>query len=602
MHRRRHNTSSHLLRFTAFALVLTSVTTGIVNRPARSGRPHVEVQEVQKLAADAVSTGFDTVKAVDGAEMVGLSYDVPPGSPEPTVEVRGQRDGQWTEWLDVSTEADDGPDADSPEYHGDRRSTTPAWLGHDQQQVEVRVTNGTVADLQLHPIDSEPVEASGGALALPAADAFVPVGPVTSRAQWGADEANSYTQPGCESGPSYAAQGVTDAIVHHTVNSNTYSPSDSAALVRGIQAYHIFSNGWCDIGYNFLVDRYGQVFEGRRGGTGRAVVGAHASGFNTGSTGVALIGDFTSSGVPDAAYAALVNLLTWKLAWHGTPAQGQLWVRVGANSGAYWPEGTYVAIDRIIGHRDVNATGCPGNFFWWLLPQLRIDVAAGLANQPREQRLVCDWDGNGSETPAVFYNGSWAIRNSNSEGPADLLLGFGDPGDIAVCGRWLGGAKDTIGVYRAGRLYVKLSNTSGVADFTIAFGNPGDYPVVADWNGDGVDTLAVVRGADWYMTNSYLPFGTAKFRYGDPGDRPVAGDWTAKHYDSPGVVRAASFYLADRATSGFADRVIIFGDPGDNPIVGDFNGDGVTTPGVTRGVFWWLTDSLGGNASNVFLY
>jgi hypothetical protein len=590
------------LRFAALALVLTFVTTGIVNRPAKPDPPHVAVQATQELASDAVATGFDAVKAVDGAEMVGLSYDVAPGSPEPTVEVRGQRDGQWTEWLDISAESDDGPDADSPEFHGDRRSTAPAWLGHDQQQVEVRVTNGTVSDLQLHPVDSEPATPSGDALALPAADAFVSPGPITMRSQWGADEANSYTQPGCESGPTYAPQGITDAIVHHTVNSNTYSPSDSAALVRGIQAYHIFSNGWCDIGYNFLVDRYGQVFEGRRGGIGRAVVGAHASGFNTGSTGVSLIGDFTNSGVPNAAYAALVQLLTWKLAYHGTPAQGQVWVRTGANSGAYWPEGTYVAIDRIIGHRDVNATGCPGNFMWWLLPQLRADVAAGLASQPREQRLVCDWDGNGTDTPAVFYNGSWAIRNANSEGATSIVASFGDPGDIAVCGDWLGTGRDTIGVYRSGRLYMKLSNTSGVADLVFAFGNPGDRPVVGDWNGDGIDTLAVVRGADWYMTNSYLPYGTAKFRYGDPGDIPIAGDWSHKGYDTPGVVRDARYYLSDHATSGFADYVIIYGDPYDIPLVGDFNGDRVSTPGVNRGVYWWLSDDFSGNATYVFPY
>jgi len=601
-HRLRRHTTSPLLRFTAFALVLTSITTGIVNRPVRPGPPHVEVQPTQQLGADAATTGFDEVRAVDGAEMVGLSYDVPPGAPAPTIEVRGQRDGQWTEWLDISAESDDGPDADSPEFHGDRRSTAPAWLGHDQQQVEVRVTNGSATNLELHPIDSDPVEATGGALAIPAADAFVNPSPITSRAQWGADEADSYTQPGCEAGPTYAAQGITNAIVHHTVNSNTYAPSDSASLVRGIQAYHIFSNGWCDIGYNFLVDRYGQVFEGRRGGIGRAVVGAHASGFNTGSTGVALIGDFTGSGVPSAAYAALVGLLTWKLAYHGTPAQGQFWKTVGANSGAYWPEGTVIPLDRIVGHRDVNSTACPGDFMYVLLAQLRADVAFGLANQPREQRFVCDWDGNGTQTPAFFYNGSWWIRNANSEGPTTAQFSFGMPGDIAVCGDWLGSGHDNPGVYRNGRLYMRLSNTSGVADLVAAFGNPGDQPVVGDWNHDGVDTLAVVRGAQWYMTNSYLPLGTASFRYGDPGDIPVAGDWTGKGFDSPGIVRAGRFYLADRATSGFADRVIIFGDAYDLPIVGDFDGDGRTTPGVNRGVYWWLSNDLGGNATTVFLY
>jgi hypothetical protein len=111
-----------------------------------------------------------------------------------------------------------------------------------------------------------------------------------------------------------------------------------------------------------------------------------------------------------------------------------------------------------------------------------------------------------------------------------------------------------------------------------------------------------VRGADWYLTNSYLPLATAKFRYGDPGDIPIAGDWTHKGFDTPGIVRNARYYLADHATSGFADYVIIYGDPGDLPLVGDFNGDHVSTPGVNRGLYWWLSDNFSGNATNVFAY
>src|SRR5437870_7834653 len=81
----------------------------------------------------------------------------------------------------------------------------------------------------------------------------------------------------------------------------------------GIEIYHVKGNGWNDIGYNFLVDRYGQVFEGRYGGVDRNVVGAHAEGFNTGSVGVAVIGTFESSGITPAARAALVSLLAWRL-------------------------------------------------------------------------------------------------------------------------------------------------------------------------------------------------------------------------------------------------------------------------------------------------
>src|SRR6185369_8022061 len=94
--------------------------------------------------------------------------------------------------------------------------------------------------------------------------------------------------------PRYAGR-VYFAVVHHTAGSNSYSAAQSPAIVRAIELYHVKANGWNDIGYNFLVDKYGQVFEGRYGGMERAVIGAHAEGFNTGSVGVAVIGNYSST-------------------------------------------------------------------------------------------------------------------------------------------------------------------------------------------------------------------------------------------------------------------------------------------------------------------
>ena len=81
------------------------------------------------------------------------------------------------------------------------------------------------------------------------------------------------------------------AFVHHTVNANDYAPEESAAIVLGIASYHRDHNGWNDLGYNFIVDQYGQIFEGRAGGIDQAIVGAQAQGFNSVSTGVACLGD-----------------------------------------------------------------------------------------------------------------------------------------------------------------------------------------------------------------------------------------------------------------------------------------------------------------------
>ena len=103
------------------------------------------------------------------------------------------------------------------------------------------------------------------------------------------------------------------AVVHHTAGSNNYTRAQSAAIVRGIEVYHVKGNGWNDIGYNFLVDKYGQVFEGRYGGVDKNVIGAHAEGFNTGSFGVALIGTYDAAQPAGGRADALVKLLAWRL-------------------------------------------------------------------------------------------------------------------------------------------------------------------------------------------------------------------------------------------------------------------------------------------------
>jgi len=129
---------------------------------------------------------------------------------------------------------------------------------------------------------------------------------IVSRAGWGADESLR------RHAPEYS-DTVKAAFVHHTVQANSYAPSESAALIRADYVYHVRSRGWNDIGYNFLVDRYGRVFEGRYGGVTKAVLGAHAGGFNTDTTGVALLGTFTTARAPAGMVAALERLLAWKL-------------------------------------------------------------------------------------------------------------------------------------------------------------------------------------------------------------------------------------------------------------------------------------------------
>jgi hypothetical protein len=166
------------------------------------------------------------------------------------------------------------------------------------------------------------------------------------------------------------------AFVHHTVTANEYGPQDSAGMVLGICRYHRNSNGWNDLGYNFLVDRYGTIFEGRAGGIDQAVVGAQAQGYNSQSTGVASLGTFNTTGQTPAGLDALARLLAWKLGVHGVPPTGTVDIVSGGGPLNRYPAGHTVRLQRVSGHRDGDATSCPGNALYAQLPGLRLTVAA----------------------------------------------------------------------------------------------------------------------------------------------------------------------------------------------------------------------------------
>jgi hypothetical protein len=150
--------------------------------------------------------------------------------------------------------------------------------------------------------------------------------------------------------------------------------------VLSICRYHRDDNGWRDIGYNFLVDRYGQIFEGRAGGVDQPVVGAQAQGYNAVSTGVANIGTFSQEPQTEAAVAATGELLAWKLSLHGAPVAGQVTVTSAGGPANRYAAGSLVTFERIAGHRDADTTSCPGDALHAQLPQIR-ERAAQLAPQ-----------------------------------------------------------------------------------------------------------------------------------------------------------------------------------------------------------------------------
>jgi hypothetical protein len=190
---------------------------------------------------------------------------------------------------------------------------------------------------------------------------------IVSRQAWGADEEIVRAPP-------IIAQTLRLAVVHHTAGTNSYSRAQSAAIVRGIEVYHVQGNGWNDIGYNFLVDRFGTVYEGRGGGIDRNVIGAHAQGFNSGTVGVALVGNFMVATPTRAQQDALVRLLAWRLdVAHLDPLSTAV-LTSGGN--AKFRAGKPVTLRAVSGHRDTGPSECPGNRAYALLPALARRVAA----------------------------------------------------------------------------------------------------------------------------------------------------------------------------------------------------------------------------------
>ncbi|MFJ4962356.1 N-acetylmuramoyl-L-alanine amidase [Streptomyces sp. ADI96-02] len=197
---------------------------------------------------------------------------------------------------------------------------------------------------------------------------------VVSRSRWRADEGLVREHPHY-TGPARAV------FVHHTGNPNDYDCADAPKLIRAVQADHIRQDGWDDIGYNFLVDRCGTIYEGRAGGVARPVRGAHTKGFNTDTVGIAAIGSFgEGTEVPKAMMDALVRLAAWKLR-PGADPLGTVDL-VSTNAESRFDKGQVARLHVISGHRDSFETRCPGDELYGLLPELRERVARLRASVP----------------------------------------------------------------------------------------------------------------------------------------------------------------------------------------------------------------------------
>ncbi len=254
---------------------------------------------------------------------------------------------------------------------------------------------------------------------------------------WGCGEAGSPSW-----WPSYTNAWIW--AIHHTAGA-TSTPSDPAATMRSIWSYHTYTNGWGDIGYQFVLDHLGNIYQGRYNAdlANLDAVGAHVGGHNTGCVGLSVMGNFETHTLHTATLEALYDLVSWKCEQRDIDPHGSSWL----------VDGTY---PNISGHRDIGSTACPGANFYPLLPSIRDTVANRLAGSP--------------EPPAP--------------GGDTTIVDNGDAG-YTTTGSWVNGTYSTSSGYLDDYQFCNVGGDRDRAIFTPNLPEDGTYDVYMWWYGGG---------------------------------------------------------------------------------------------------------------------
>lgn len=325
---------------------------------ARTATPNGAAPNSVAPQGSSGTTGDPVVAAtrVDGVDfdVAGVTFDrTPPAGTR--VEVRTHDASGWSGWVTLDMEEDDAPDPGSADARRARPGTAPlAAAGSDAADIRVTTPDGSVpSGLRASLVDGgdSPADAAltpppGSAVAAVTRPTFI------TRAQWGADESIRT----CDG---ERLSGFKAVVVHHTVNSNTYSADQVPALIRSMYAFHVKSRGWCDLGYQVLVDRFGRAYEGRKGSLSAFVMGAQVGGFNADTTGVSVIGDFMSVPLSSAAASTVTKVAAWEAdRSHFDPSTSVTLTSAGSSR---YKAGVTVTKPRLMGHRDLSLTECPGD-------------------------------------------------------------------------------------------------------------------------------------------------------------------------------------------------------------------------------------------------
>jgi SpoIID/LytB domain protein len=501
--------------------------------------------------------------------------------------VRTRSDGRWSQWYAMPTSDGHGPDPGSAEDAQVRGGTDPLLVEmSDGVQVRVdSVAGRPVAGLRVDLVDpgAAPADAVVGTATPDAAAAAVARPTILSRADWGADE--SLRDPGVEYGQ------IKAGFVHHTVNANDYTAAEVPAIIRAIYRFHVTSRGYRDIGYSFLLDRFGRIWEGRYGGVDKPVIGAHTLRHNDDAFGASVIGTYTDLAPSAALLDAYARLFAWKFSLHGVDPLSR-------------PNLDGEVVNAISGHRDTYPTACPGDRLYAKLPTIRQATASYL-------------------TAAAAASVTTSLRETTiAVGEATRLrvrtAGVA-PGTTAVLRRDIGGVWTTVAskpVDDTGRTYFRLAPTA-----------VGSYSYVVRVLADPVlrsspQTLRVVAASTGYIARSSDVFARPADGVYDLVGRGFGhgrgmSQWGAYGGASSGAKEPAitSFYYpgTTRSTSAVtpAVRVLLTADTGADMIVRHESGltaaltrsDGsratLTLPASVSGCAapWWRVYSTGSDLS-----
>ncbi len=340
---------------------------------------HAEHRAGAAAGTDAVGArvSFDS-----GPQMVVIDTGGRAGS----FALRSRNGDKWSEWVEVHGSSDEAPDSLPGEEGSTASGATPAigpiWVGPDVEAVEIVRVDGRRDQVTIEALRVDPAAPVAALVEGPQAAALPGMPSIQPRSAW-ATRGWAFGNDTCEDGPLYA-RNVDAMVIHHTVTTNSYAAADVPALIRGIYRTHVDINGWCDVAYNFMVDRFGRIWETRTGGVDRPVISGATKGFNTATTSVGVIGQFQAGASPSsvapsqAIVDALAALGAWKLGLHGVDPLGTVFMksRTSATTGLRFANGTWVHMPTILGHSDLGLSSCPGSRLYPSLAAIRSSIAA----------------------------------------------------------------------------------------------------------------------------------------------------------------------------------------------------------------------------------